>query len=154
MKDILLQIHSLVRWAVLFSLLYAIIMAGYGWLTKARFTKAHNVVRHSTATISHIQLLLGILLYTQSPITTQFLEYYQFKEGWNEVIFFGCIHISLMIISIIIITLGSSLAKRKEDSKSKFRIIFIYFLIALLIILMAIPWPFSPLADRPLIRTF
>ncbi|MDD7885068.1 hypothetical protein [Flavivirga sp. 57AJ16] len=121
---------------------------------KVNFTKLHNTIRHWTATIAHIQLMLGILLYTQSPMTIQFFKYYDFSEGWNEALFFGLFHILVMLISIVLITIGSASAKRKKNSQEKFKTMLIFFSLALLLILIAIPWPFSPLGNRPLIRTF
>jgi MFS-type transporter involved in bile tolerance (Atg22 family) len=72
----------------------------------------------------------------------------------SEHTFFRLIHISLMVISILVITIGSARAKRAEMDRLKFKILLIWFSIALLIILMAIPWPFSPLANRPYFRSF
>jgi len=36
--------------------------------------------------------------------------------------------------------------------KEKFKIMLLWYGIALIIILIAIPWPFSPLANRPYLR--
>jgi len=67
-------------------------------------------------------------------------------------LFFGLIHILLMLIAIILITIGSAIAKRKTSDVEKFKTILIYYSISLLIIFIAIPWPFSPLAHRPFLR--
>ncbi|WBL24313.1 hypothetical protein [Zunongwangia sp. HGR-M22] len=154
MYQTLLQFHSIFRWLVLLSLGYAIFIAITGYYLKRNFTKKDNTVRHWTATIAHIQLILGILGYTQSPMTTHFFKYYRFSEGWNEAIFFGMFHILLMFTAIVLITIGSASAKRKEPSSQKFKTMLIFFALALIIILIAIPWPFSPLGNRPLLRTF
>jgi len=58
-----------------------------------------------------------------------------------------------MLTAIVIITIGSALAKRKKTDKEKFKTMLVWFSAALLIIFIAIPWPFSPLANRPYIRT-
>jgi hypothetical protein len=60
----------------------------------------------------------------------------------------------LMTIAVIIITIGSSSAKRSVTNQGKFRIMTLLFALGLLIIFIAIPWPFSPLAQRPYLRTF
>jgi hypothetical protein len=57
-----------------------------------------------------------------------------------------------MIMAIIIITIGSALAKRKSSDKEKFKTMGLWFSIALIIIFIAIPWPFSPFANRPYFR--
>jgi hypothetical protein len=182
MYSLLLFLHSLFRWLVLFSLLYAILRAYRGLRSQGDsqssdgtqagrpFTKADDALRHWTATIAHIQLMLGCVLYFTSPLIK--LYYSPDKAAitragatiqaaamtraaaQQELSFFGIIHISLMLAAIVVITIGSALAKRRETSQDKFRTMLTWFSIALALILLAIPWPFSPLASRPLFRTF
>jgi len=116
------------------------------------FSKTDDSVRHWTATIAHIQLVLGITLYSQSPIIKYFWKNFNEAKESFDLLFFGLIHIFLMLLSIVIITVGSAISKRKTTDKEKFRIMLIYFIIALFIIFIAIPWPFSPLANRPYFR--
>ena len=144
--------HSIMRWLVLASLLYAIYRAYKGYTLNTLFSKTDNAVRHWTATIAHIQLVIGITLYSQSPIIKYF--WHNFKDAIHniDVAFFGLIHIILMLTAIILITIGSSLAKRKTTDKEKFKTMLIWFLISLIIIFIAIPWPFSPLSNRPYFR--
>jgi len=68
MYSTILALHSLVRWFVLISLLFSIFRAYTGWLSKKNFSHFDNSVRHWTATIAHIQLVLGLWLYFISPI--------------------------------------------------------------------------------------
>jgi len=150
MYDAILPIHSFIRWLVLLSLIYSITLSARAYFQGRQFTKSDDSVRHWTATIAHIQLILGILLYTKSMTVKAFFSGSQNMESF----FFGIIHISSMLIAIVLITIGSANAKRKKDSKEKFKTMLIWFSIALLIILLAIPWPFSPLAHRPLIRNY
>ncbi|RZJ50430.1 MAG: hypothetical protein EOO44_16395 [Flavobacterium sp.] len=152
MYPTLLFLHSIVRWLVLLSLFYSLIRAYSGFTKKKPFSKTDNSVRHWTATIAHIQLMLGILLYSQSPIIKYFWN--NFAEASKDIntVFFGLIHFVLMLIAIILITIGSAVAKRKTVDETKFKTMLIWFSIALLIIFIAIPWPFSPLANRPYFR--
>lgn len=145
-------LHSTFRWLVLLSLLYSIFRAYKGYFSDKEFSKTDNSVRHWTATIAHIQLVLGITLYSQSPIIKYFWTHFSEAKESFDLLFFGLIHISLMLFSIILITIGSSISKRKPTDKEKFKTMLIYFTIALLIIFIAIPWPFSPLANRPYFR--
>lgn len=144
--------HSFVRWLVLASLIYAIYRAYKGYTLRLNFTKTDNAVRHWTATIAHIQLIIGMILYTQSPIIKYFWT--NFKEAVHNIdtVFFGLIHITLMLIAITLITIGSALAKRKQTNNEKFKTMLVWFSISLLIIFIAIPWPFSPLANRSYFR--
>lgn len=144
--------HSIMRWLVLASLLYAIYRAFKGYTSNAQFSKTDNATRHWTSTISHIQLVIGITLYTQSPIIKYFWN--NFNEAIHnlDTTFFGLLHIILMLIAIILITIGSALSKRKTTDKEKYKTMLVWFSISLIIIFVAIPWPFSPLANRPYFR--
>ncbi|GLU52546.1 hypothetical protein [Dyadobacter frigoris] len=154
MYSYLLFFHSIFRWLVLLSLLYAIFRGIRGRSGKLSFSKSDDSVRHIIATISHVQLTIGYLLYFNSPFIAYFRSHYHEAIKQFDFMFFGMIHITLMTISIILITIGSSAAKRQETDEDKFRTMTVYFAIALLIIFMAIPWPFSPLANRPYLRSF
>lgn len=152
MYSTLLFFHSLIRWFVLASILYSIYIAYKGYSKQLPFTKKDNLIRYWTATIAHIQLIFGILIYVQSPLVKYFWK--NFKEASQDLdfTFFGIIHILLMLTAIVFITIGSALAKRKETDREKFRTMLVWFSIALFFIFIAIPWPFSPLANRPYIR--
>jgi len=144
--------HSITRWLVLVSLLYAVCRAFKGYISNSKFSKTDNAVRHWTATIAHIQLITGITLYTQSPLIKYFWR--NFKDSVHDAdpAFFGLIHIILMLVAIVLITIGSALSKRKATDKEKFKTMLLWFSISLVIIFIAIPWPFSPLANRPYLR--
>jgi hypothetical protein len=140
------------RWLVLASLLYAIYRAYKGYTSNTQFSKTDNATRHWTATISHIQLVIGITLYTQSPIIKYFWNNFNEAIRNLDTAFFGLLHIILMLTAIILITIGSALSKRKITDKEKFKTMLVWFSISLIIIFIAIPWPFSPLANRPYFR--
>ena len=144
--------HNAVRWFVLASLLFATFRAYKGYFSKFAFTKTDNAVRHWTATIAHIQLMIGIVLYFQSPTIKYFMT--NFKEARKnfDMAFFGIYHGLFMFSAIILITIGSAKAKRQQTDREKFKTMLIWFSIALIIIFIAIPWPFSPFAKRPYYR--
>lgn len=151
---ILLPLHSLVRWLVLLSLVFAIYRSYRGWLGQKTYTEFDERTRMITTTIAHIQLVIGLWLYFISPIVNYFLH--NFKEGVHErlIRFFGMEHITMMLIAITIITIGAAKAKRKTTDIEKFKTIAVWFTISLLIIFFSIPWSFSPLTSRPLFRAF
>lgn len=152
MYQILTFLHSTFRWLVLLSLIYTIFKAYKGYFLDKEFSKTDDSVRHWTATIAHIQLILGIILYSKSPIIQYFWKNFKEAKESPDLLFFGLIHIFLMFLSIILITIGSAIAKRKPTDKEKFKAMLIWFTIALIIIFIAIPWPFSPFANRPYFR--
>jgi uncharacterized membrane protein len=150
----LLVIHSLFRWVVLLLLLTGIYRASARYRTNKPFTKADNAIRHWTATAAHIQLIFGILLYIKSPLVHYFWNHSTALIASIDFTFFGLVHFGMMIIAVVLLTLGSAMAKRKLSDKEKFKTMFIWFLLALVLIFIAIPWPFSPFANRPYYRTF
>lgn len=152
MYTVLLFLHSIVRWLVLISLLYAVYRALRGYSARKPFSGADNAARHWTATFAHIQLLVGITLYTQSPVIKYFWKNFKTAVQQKDMAFFGLAHLLLMLTAIVLLTIGSAMAKRKSTDREKFRTMLIWFSIALLLILAAIPWPFSPFASRPYIR--
>lgn len=153
MYSFLLFLHSVVRWVVLLSLLYALVRGVRGWAGRRPFTATDNTIRHTTATFSHIQLLVGYTLYFVSPLIASY-RYGAPATVSFPLRFFGWIHPLLMTIVVVLITIGSSAAKRQSTDGAKFRTMTIWFGLALLVLICAIPWPFSPLAQRPYLRLF
>jgi cyanate permease len=150
MYESLIYLHSFLRWFVLLSLIIALYKAFRGYFSNTKFTKSDNAIRHWTATIAHIQLMVGMVLYFQSPLIKYFLKNGA-KEGF-EYLFFGTIHSTLMLVAIVIVTIGSAMAKRKKTDKEKFRTMMVWYSLGLIIIFIAIPWPFSPFSNRPYLR--
>jgi hypothetical protein len=148
-----LWFHSFFRWVVLTGLLYALYRAYRGYRLQLDFTKHDEAVRHWTATLTHIQLMAGFYLYLISPFVKAYFAAAP-SNGYTEGTFFGMIHITCMLVAVVIITVGSALTKRKLSSSDKFRTMLGWFGVGLLVILLAVPWPFLPWAHRPYIRPF
>lgn len=126
--------HSGLRWLVLVFLIIAIFYA----FTAKKFEKKHKMVLLFSLITVHLQLIIGLIQYTLS-------EKVQFIEGWmkNPLLrFYGMEHLVGMLLAIILITIGYSKAKRKENDVDKFKVIRIYYTIGFLLILLFIPWPF------------
>jgi len=152
MFHLVLFLHSAFRWLLLIALLGSIVKAARGYARSAAFSATDNALRHWTATIAHLQLVMGVWLYLESPVTHAFRQSPAAGLRQPELRFFGIIHIVCMLTAVILVTIGSAMAKRRKTDKEKFRTMLTWFSLTLLIILIAIPWPFSPLARRPLIR--
>jgi len=149
---IILFLHNALRWLVLGSLLAALFSSYSGWFSSRPYRPLDRAVSVLTTSLAHTQLLVGLYLYTISPIVSY---YWTYKPGFGESTefpFFGLIHGSLMFIAIVVMTVGASKAKRQTNHRQRFRTTAVYFTIGLLLIGLSIPWPFSPLASRPWIR--
>ena len=134
--DILVKSHSGLRWVVLALLIGAIINAFTG---KSRtYEKKDKMLNLFAMVFLHIQLLLGLVLYFTSPRV-------KFSGGWmkdDSFRFYGMEHILMMVIAIVLVTIGHSKAKKQSESAKKFKTISLWYTIALIIIIAAIPWPF------------
>ena len=161
---VLLVIHNTLRWFVLGSLLATLVSGYSGWLRPRSYSSTDATLRVVATSIAHTQLLVGLYLYTISPI----ISYYwtnrpRFGElpgrsagavDSSQFSFFALIHTGLMVTSVVLMTIGSGMVKRQTDARQRFRTTAIYFTIGLVLILIAVPWPFSSLAARPWVRTF
>ncbi len=142
MYEILKTLHSFIRWAVLLLLLAVIIKSLHGLITKRGFSNSDNKISLYMMISAHTQLVIGILLMFVSPFV-------QFGNTTNpEIRFFTMEHTTMMVIAIVFMTLARMLSKRAKTDTGKFRRLFIFSLIALLIIFMAIPWPFSAISRQ------
>jgi hypothetical protein len=152
MYSVALTLHSFTRWLVLISLIIAVIVAFIGWKRKRPFTKRDNIIRILTLSSAHIQFSLGVILYFTSPITGYFVRHFSEAVHNRGMRFFGMEHVTMMVIAVAMITHGSTVAKKRPADHEKFKAMAIWYTIALIIIFLSIPWPFSPFTARPYIR--
>ena len=138
----LLHIHSLLRYLILFFLLIAILKSFSGWFGKKQYLPGDKKIALFTLICAHSQLLFGLWVYSLSPR----VQFSNLSSVTREVRFFTMEHSAMMIIAIILITLGYSLAKRGKDDETKHKRTAIFFLLALIVIFVAIPWPWSAVA--------
>lgn len=152
MYQTLLIFHSYWRWLVLLSIIFSILKAFYGFRKRSEYSNFDGVIRKITISIIHIQLILGFIIYFISPFVTTFFSNVSDGLHLREVRFFAIEHSLMMFVSIVLITIGAVKVKRKSSSLLKNKATIVWFSIALLIILLNIPWEFSPLVNRPSFR--
>ena len=154
MYPIILATHSLTRWLILISLIYAIYRSYKGWISKKPFSRLDSFSVSLTVVIAYIQLVEGLWLYFTSPIIDYFLHHFKEAVSQSEIRFFGMEHSLVMITAIVIIVIGAAKTKRKKTSNEKFKTMAVWFSVALLIIISSVPWAFSPYISRPYFRSF
>ena len=153
MQTGLVHLHNFMRWIILVLLLISIVKAFTGWQNKKIFSAGDKKLWLFTMISAHITLLLGLyqvgfgrygMFSTTLPdgITLMKDKFYRFF--WVE-------HPVSMIIAIVLITLGYGMAKKTIADKLKYKTAFWYFLMALILILAAVPWPFREIVGRPLL---
>lgn len=154
MYPIILATHSLTRWLILISLLYAVYRSYKGWISKKAFSRLDHFSLNLAVVIAIIQLVEGLWLYFISPIIYYFLHHFKEAVHQNQIRFFGMEHSLVMITGIAIIIIGAAKTKGKESDIAKFKTMAIWFTIALLLIISSVPWAFSPYVSRPYFRAF
>jgi len=129
--------HSGLRWVVLFLLIFAIFNAISG-KKRGSYVKKDKLINLFTMISLHTQLLIGLVLYFLSDKVS-------FTKGWMKeplLRFYGMEHFLMMMIAIVLVTIGRKKAEKLEDVASKHKKIVTFYSIALILILVAIPWPF------------
>jgi hypothetical protein len=138
----LLHLHNLLRWVVLIAILVAIVRL----LLKKDALKASKVLLIS----AHTTLLLGLYQYFTGPVGFQLIK--SATGGMKEVMnnpasrFWTVEHISGMLLAIILITIGHLKYKKGGSPKTTLN----FYIIALILILALIPWPFRAEIGRAL----
>lgn len=141
MSEVIKVLHSYWAYLVLLILILATFNAIIKTLSKKPYGPKDFRISLFTLIVSHIQLLIGIVLYFVSPYFTAFSE-----QGMGEVMknsnlrLYLVEHPLVMIIAIILITIGYSKHKKKLSSTKKFRTIAIFYALALILVLSRIPW--------------
>lgn len=142
MYESLVQIHSIGRWIVLVLLVIAIFksaMAG-----SRPYVRSDNTVGLLLTSFSDLMLLIGIYLWFAGGVGYQPIQ----ESGMGAVManpvlrFFTTQHMVGMLIAIVLIHIGKFQGKKTIPDKTKHRRMFLYYLLALIIILACIPWPF------------
>jgi hypothetical protein len=136
----LLHLHNLLRWVVLIALLVAIVSL----ILKKDSLKASKVLLIS----AHTTLVLGLYQYFFGTVGFFFIKTMGMAAAMKDkaVRFWAVEHIFTMLIAIVLITIGHVKYKKGGSPKTTL----ILYIIALLLIFSAIPWPFRAEIARPL----
>lgn len=152
MYDILLLLHSWLRWAVLGLGIYALYNNYTGWQAERKFLAADKRINTLFVASLHLQIVLGVALYYGvSPMMQGILADFKGSMKDSALRFWSVEHITGMVIGVAIAQIGSIKSKNQKGETSKFRTAFTWFTIALLLILLMIPFGIWN-AERPLFR--
>ena len=149
MYQTLLYLHSWSRWFVLLFGLLAVYRAYVGWSGRRAFVRADNGMGAAFSGFTWLQVLIGLGLYFGlSPYGLNAMKQAGAMHDPTKR-FFGMEHVAVMILAAIVAQVGRIVVKRTSDSTSKHKKAFTYFGIALLLVLIMIPWglwnPYRPL---------
>jgi hypothetical protein len=151
MYQVLLILHSWGRWFVLGAGLLAVFRAYSGWTGRRPFTKGDNGISAAFSGFMWLQVIVGLGLYFGlSPWGLNVMKQPgAMKDPTAR--FFGMEHIAVMILAAILAQVGRIALKKASSDTLKHKKAFTYFGIALLLVLLMIPWGIWNPA-RPLFR--
>ena len=134
MYNALLVAHSYLRYIVLVLLIIVIITSLMGMMNKKPHSSTDNRLGLFLFISTHLQLLIGLILFFVSPVV-QFSGA-AMKDATTR--YWLVEHNTAMLIAIVLITLARTTSKKMADGPSRHKRMFVFNLIALAIIVVAI----------------
>ena len=133
-------VHSYWAFFVIFILVAAIFNAFIGRYTGKEFSTKDLRISLFGLIFSHIQLLIGLILYFVSPWFDQWSEIGIGVMKDTQTRLYLVEHPLINILAIFLITMGWSMHKRQSESSKKFLRIILFYSLGLLLLLSGIPW--------------
>lgn len=145
----MLALHNILRWVIVLAALYALYRYITGFVQKREYSSADRQSGLIYTITMDIQLVVGLLLYfVLSPVTRAGLQNFGAAMQDSQLRFFVVEHISLMLIAVILVHVGSVMVRKADDAPTKYRRGTIWYTLATLAMLAAIPW-WQPLLRMP-----
>ena len=132
------KFHSGWAYLALLLLAFAVINAIIGMTSKKEFMPKDRKISLFGLLVTHIQLVVGLILYFISDVGFKQLSSAAMKNA--ELRLTVIEHPLINIIAIILITIGWSKHKKATTSEAKFKCIAIFYGLGLVLILSRIPW--------------
>jgi hypothetical protein len=135
----MIALHSLLRYAVLILLIAAVIKGFAGWFKKKPFTAGDEKIGLLLLIFTHVQLVIGLILYFTSDMMKAIPG---MAASMKDPVlrFWKVEHIAAMVLAVVLITLGRRMAKSAKEDLAKHRRSAVYYTLALILIISAIPW--------------
>ena len=140
MYNILKTVHSYWAFLVFIILFIAILNALIKRISKKSFNSTDLRISLFGLIFSHIQLLIGLILYFISPWFDQWSSLGMGVMKNNESRLYLVEHPITNILAIFFITIGWSLHKKQSESSKKFLRIFLFYGFGYILLLSRIPW--------------
>jgi hypothetical protein len=146
-----LWLHSWLRWAVLVTGLVAWLRAVGGKTARRPWTPQDELWGLLLTVSVDLQFVVGLVLYILSPITRLGLSNFAAAMQINVARFFTVEHVIGMIAAIALVHIARVKIRKTTDAQRKHRLAMLLFGIALVLMIISIPWPGLPVS-RPLFR--
>lgn len=136
-----LHLHDVLRWLLLLSLAVTLVKYLAGWFGNRSWKKTDNILGLIFTSLMDLQLLTGLVLYFfLSPVTKLAMSDFGAAMKDADLRFYAVEHFSLMLIAVVLVHIGRAKSKKAKTDQGKFKIASIFFLIAMVIMVAAIPW--------------
>ena len=130
--------HSIIAYFTLVAILVAIIYIGYAWLNKKPFSGEAKIIAQVAMGATHIQFLMGIILYIVSPLGLSNASAAAMQDSVSRLYMLE--HPLMMLMGVIFISIGFITSAKLSDDKEKQKKIVVFYSLGLLFILSRIPW--------------
>jgi len=140
--DFIIKLHSFLRWALLLLMVVSIVKAAMSLSGENPYTPNDRKRTLFTMIAAHLQLVIGIVLYMTSGVVQAGRSNMAAAMKDAALRFWTVEHITMMIMAIVFITIGNIRSKKMDTDAGKYKQILIWFGLALLVIVAAMPWPF------------
>jgi len=147
-----LIIHSALRWGMLALLLVSVVRAFKSLRAQAPWTSGDRGLALATVIATDLQLTVGVLLYAVSPLVRDGLRHLGQSMSDHQLRFFVVEHAAMMVLAVACVHMGWAMCKRTNIDRLRHKRVFVFFLLALLLVLAAVPWPFREAIGRPWVR--
>jgi len=145
MYDFVLFAHSWLRWLVLLAGVAAVARAVSGVNTRRPWTPLDDRSGMWFTAALDLQMLIGLVLYAfLSPVTQSAFVDMAAAMRAAPVRFFVVEHPVGMIVSIALAHVGRVRIRKASDSESRHKRALVFFGLALLVLLLSMPWPIGP----------
>jgi hypothetical protein len=147
-----LWLHSWLRWAVLLTGLVAWFRAISGKTARRPWTPQDELWGLLLTVSVDLQLLVGLVLYFfLSPITKIGIRNFAAAMQIAPARFFMLEHAVGMLAGIALVHIARVKIRKTADAQRKHRLAMVLFGIAVVVMIISIPWPGLPVS-RPLVR--
>jgi hypothetical protein len=144
----LLYLHSIIRYFILFFALIVAAQSLVGMMGKKQFGKGNKMFALALLIFCDLQLVFGLILYYTFVISSGMLKSGMvMKDPASR--FWAVEHSVGMIVAIILVHIGYSVAKKPIENEKKFKRLFWCSFIALCIFVATIPWQYKQVVGRP-----
>jgi hypothetical protein len=150
--ELVLVVHSAVRWAVVVLLVALTARSFAAWRARRDWTGRDERLHVAVVAAVDLQLTLGLLLYlVLSPLPRALFADFALGMKQPPLRFFGLEHGVTMLLAIALIHGARARSKRAATGPLRHRRVWTAGVVALLLVALAIPWP-GTRHGRPLLR--